>query len=114
MTDKLHVSLHSKIAPPPTPKDIYSSRKHNMDYVTVNGVILRTGYANKADWYLLCIRELLDNSIDFLWKYYKGAENANIRIEITKDDSIPISYYNLGSENYDLHQLIGSGMKKSH
>jgi hypothetical protein len=59
-----------KSSPPPTGEvpspDIFSSRKHSMDYVTVNGVVLRTGYSNKSDWYLLLIKELLDNAIDFL------------------------------------------------
>jgi hypothetical protein len=41
--------------------------------------------------------------------------NGRIREDLrTTEDYLPISYYNLGSENYDLHQLIGSGMKKSH
>lgn len=42
--------------------------------------------------------------------------NGRIREDLKRmtEDYLPISYYNLGSENYDLHQLIGSGMKKSH
>lgn len=59
-----------------------------MDYVTVDGVILRTGYSNKRDWYLVCIRELLDNAADFLWEFCKGSGNANIIVEIFKDDRL--------------------------
>ena len=67
-------------------KDIFTSRKHGMDYFTVDGVILRTGYKNKRDWYLLPIREMLDNNADFLWKYYKGSSNASIIVIVTLDD----------------------------
>ena len=66
--------------------EIYTSRKHSMDYFTVDGVILRTGYSNKYMWYLLCIRELLDNAADFLTNNYKGANDAVILTEIFKDD----------------------------
>jgi hypothetical protein len=80
----------SKSSPPPTgdvpSSDIFSSRRHSMDYVTVNGVVLRTGYSNKSDWYLLLIKELLDNAIDFLWKNYPGSANASV--DITMDDSL--------------------------
>jgi hypothetical protein len=38
---------------PPSSTDIFSARRHNMDYVTVDGVIRRTGYSDKSDWYLL-------------------------------------------------------------
>lgn len=58
-----------------------------MDYFTRDGVILRTGLSNKRDWYLLCIRELLDNSIDFLTKLYKGSEGMMITTEIFKDNN---------------------------
>jgi hypothetical protein len=68
--------------------DFSTSRKHSMDYVTVNGVILRTGYSNKRDWYLVCIRELLDNAADFLWEFYKGFKNATIVVEIFKDNKL--------------------------
>jgi hypothetical protein len=54
--------------PPSVPvPDIFSFKKHSMDYFTVIGVILRTGYADKKYWYTLCIKELLDNAVDFLW-----------------------------------------------
>ena len=39
------------------------------------------------DWYLLPIREALDNGIDFVWKYCRG-ENATIYVDITKDDKL--------------------------
>jgi hypothetical protein len=71
---------------PLTEKDIFTSRKHSMDYFTSDGVILRTGYKNKLDWYLLPIREGLDNAVDFLWKYYGGSDKGSIALEITIDN----------------------------
>jgi hypothetical protein len=59
-----------------------------MDYITSDGVILRTGYKNKADWYLLPIREMLDNDIDFLGKHYKGSDKAAISVKVTMDDKL--------------------------
>ena len=56
----------------PSTCDIFSYKRHSMDYFTVNGVILRTGYAYKKYWYILIIKELLDNAADFLSKYYRG------------------------------------------
>ena len=57
-----------------------------MDYFTEDGVTLRTGFSNKRDWYLLCIRELIDNSADFLIRNYKDANDTIISTEIFKDD----------------------------
>ena len=57
-----------------------------MDYFTEQGVNLRTGLDNKVDWYLLCIRELLDNATDFLTRNYKGAADTTITTTIFKDD----------------------------
>ena len=95
---RICVKNNSKINPdksrkpkslPPTPScvptsEIFASRRHSMDYVATNGVILRTGYTNKSDWYLLGIKELLDNAIDFLWKNYPGSADASVTIDITK------------------------------
>ncbi|MGI0042393.1 MAG: hypothetical protein ACRD47_01670, partial [Nitrososphaeraceae archaeon] len=58
-----------------------------MDYFTRDGVILRTGFSNLIEWFLLCIRELLDNAIDFLTKNYQGEDNTIITVEIIKDDN---------------------------
>jgi hypothetical protein len=69
-------------------EDIFTSRKHTMDYFTPDGVMLRTGYKNKRDWYLLPIREMLDNDIDFLWKYYKGTEDASIVVDVSMDNDL--------------------------
>ena len=33
-----------------------TSRKHSMDYVTVDGIILMTGYLNKRAWYHLVLQ----------------------------------------------------------
>ena len=37
----------------PLRSEISTSRKHSMDYFTVDGVSLRTGYQDKRYWYLL-------------------------------------------------------------
>ena len=78
-----------------------------MDYVTVNGVILRTGYANKSYWYLLVIKELLDNATDFQWKNYPGSADATVTIDITKDDSLfHIKVRNTNSRNIPVFQNL--------
>ena len=80
-----------------------------MDYVTVNGVILRTGYANKSDWYLLGIKEPLDNAIDFLWKNYPGSADAYITVDITKDDLLfHITVRNTNSRNIPVFQNLSA------
>ena len=95
---------------PPTPSispDIFSFKKHNMDYFTVNGVILRTGYADKKYWYTLCIKEFLDNGVDFIWKYYQGYDDTNITVYITKDDSVlHIKIRNSNSRNVPAFQNL--------
>ena len=57
-----------------------------MDYFTKEGFILRTGYTDMKDWYLLPIREGLDNAIDVVWKHCRG-ENVTISVDIIKDDN---------------------------
>jgi hypothetical protein len=79
-------SQTEKQAPPPP--EIFTSRKHMVDYFTTDGVTIRTGYKNKRDWYLLPIREILDNDVDFLWKYYKGSDKASIKVDIKMDDKL--------------------------
>src|SRR5215213_8683407 len=54
--------------PTPNKKEIFSSKPHLMDYVTTEGIIQRTGHTDKADWYLLMLKESLDNAIDFIQK----------------------------------------------
>src|SRR5215469_12783774 len=75
-------------SPPPSTYDVFSYKKHSMDYFTVNGVILRTGYADKKYWYILVIKELLDNVVDFLWKYYRGYSDTSVTVYVTKEDSL--------------------------
>jgi hypothetical protein len=71
-----------------TPRhEIATSRKLSVDYFTKDGFILRTGYSEILNWYLLFLREGLDNCIDFLWKHYRG-ENTFIDVDIYKDDQI--------------------------
>ncbi|MGA7899415.1 MAG: hypothetical protein WCA39_11195, partial [Nitrososphaeraceae archaeon] len=113
-SSKKHVSKARKKSPesgtPPPNKDISSSRKHSMDYVTVNGVFLRTGHAEKIMWYLLCLKELWDNAIDFLWKYYQGATNATIETEITKtnDSMLHVKIRNTNSKNIPVFQNLSA------
>lgn len=72
-----------------TPRsEISTSRKHSVDYATADGFILRTGYMYKRDWYLFPIAQGGDNCIDFLWKYYRGAVDALVSVDITKDDKL--------------------------
>jgi hypothetical protein len=100
----------SKSSPPPIgDPDIYSSRKHSMDYVTANGVVLRIGYANKSYWYLLLIKELLDNAIDFLWKNYSGSADASVIVDIATDDSLfHIKVRNTNSRNIPVFQNLSA------
>jgi hypothetical protein len=69
-------------------EEIFSSRKHLMDYVTEEGIIKRTGYTNKKDWYILVLKELIDNAIDWLWQYYQGRDDSEITIQVSFDDKI--------------------------
>jgi hypothetical protein len=66
-------------------EEIFSSRKHLMDYATEDGIIKRTGYTNKKDWYLLVVKELFDNAVDWLWKECPGAVDSKITAKITLD-----------------------------
>jgi hypothetical protein len=104
------VKKKSKSSPPPTgDPDIFSSRKHGMDYVTVNGIILRTGYANKSYWYLLLIKELLDNAIDFLWKNYSGSTDTSVIVDITTDDSLfHLKVRNTNTRNIPVFQNLSA------
>jgi hypothetical protein len=105
---KIHELLESKKeskGQPPSlsPKDIFSSKLHSMNYVTVDGVKLRTGYDDKKDWYFLCLKELLDNDVDFLWDKYKGASDAaiNVDIEKTNDSLLRIKVRNTNPKNIE-------------
>jgi hypothetical protein len=91
-------------------KDIFSSRKQSMDYVTVEGVKLRTGYHDKRDWYILVIKELLDNSIDFLWKKYQGAADAaiDVRIEKTNDLMFHGKVRNTNPKSFSVFEDLGA------
>jgi hypothetical protein len=56
-----------------------------MDYVTEQGVKLRTGYHDNIDWYFLVIKEKLDNAIDFMWRNYPGVTSASVNVKVTID-----------------------------
>jgi hypothetical protein len=81
-------------------EEVFSSRRHLMDYVTVDGIIKRTGYTDKKDWYLLVIKELFDNTIDWLWNEYQGAdEGAKITAEITVDKNTNLFHCRIRNTN---------------
>jgi len=88
--DKQNEKESKKVTPSPPPStcDIFSYKKHSMDYFTINGVVLRTGYADKKYWYILVIKELLDNAVDFLWKYYRGYSDTSVTFFVTKKNSL--------------------------
>jgi hypothetical protein len=92
----------SKNAPPPY--EISTYRKHSLDYFTRDGVILRTGFSNLRDWFLLCIRELLDNAVDFLVRNYQGADNCVIDVEIFKADNL--FRLKVRNSNYNDHKVF--------
>ena len=75
-----------------------------MDYFTEDGVILRTGFSNKRDWFLLCIREIIDNSVDFLIRNYKGENDTIITVEIFKDDGF--FHLKVRNTNYNDFQVF--------
>ena len=78
-----------------------------MDYFTVDGVILRTGYADMKYWYTLVIKELLDNAVDFLWKYYRGYNDTSVTVYITKNDSLlRIKIRNSNTRNIPVFQNL--------
>ena len=85
--------------------EIYTARRHSMDYFTVDGVILRTGYSDKNLWYLLCIREILYNAADFLTNNNKGANDAMIFTEIFKgNDYFRLKVSNSNYKNIPVFQ----------
>jgi hypothetical protein len=110
--DRLHVVPGSKkranrATPPQSTaqlapaKDIFSSRKHSMEYVTVEGVKLRTGYYDIKDWYFLWLKEKLDNCVDWLQKNYQGTIDAaiDVRIEKTNDSMLRVKVRNTNPKN---------------
>jgi hypothetical protein len=103
-----HEYKHPKIEPEGTsPPPIFTYKKYSMDYFTVNGVVLRTGYVDKKYWYILVIKELLDNAVDFLWKYYQGHAGTGITVYVTKDDSVlRIKIRNSNSRNIPVFQNL--------
>ena len=78
-----------------------------MNYVTVDGVKLRTGYYDKVDWYFLCLKEPLDNAVDFFWNKYRGASDAaiDVYIEKTSDSLLRIKVKNTNPKNIEAFTL---------
>lgn len=87
-----------------------------MDYVTVDGIKKRTGYDHEKDWYLLCLKELLDNAVDFLWNKYQGASDAaiDVYIEKTSKSRLIIRVRNTNPQNFsafnNLEQIFNFDM----
>src|SRR5215467_1664899 len=107
--DKQNEKESKKVTPSPPPStcDIFSYKKHSMDYFTINGVVLRTGYADKKYWYILVIKELLDNAVDFLWKYYRGHSDTSVTVFVTKKDSLlHLKIRNSNSRNITVFQNL--------
>lgn len=71
-----------KLTPLLSDSEIFTYKSQHMDYFDAQGVTLNTGYTNKLEWYLLPIRELLDNACDFLQKNYKGSSDATVTVNI--------------------------------
>jgi hypothetical protein len=85
-------------------EEIFSSKRHMMDYVTEDGIIKRTALTDKKYWYLLVIKELIDNAIDWLWKEYQGRDDSKITIEITltKDNLFKCKVTNTNPDNIQI------------
>ena len=112
--------------PTPNKKEIFSSKPHLMDYVTTEGIIQRTGHTDKADWYLLMLKESLDNATDFLHKEYPYSDNTAVDVEIILDDakgglfnykvrntnSRNIPVFKDLRDNLDFHKTFGSKQNK--
>jgi hypothetical protein len=71
-----------KLTPLLSDSEIFTYKSQHMDYFDAQGVTLNTGYTNKLEWYLLPIRELLDNACDFLQKNYKDSKDTTITVNI--------------------------------
>jgi hypothetical protein len=92
-----------------------------MDYVTEEGIIKRTGYTNKKDWYILVLKELVDNAIDWLWQYCQGRGDSKITLQVTFDnqtfnckvrntnpENIPVFKYKHLLNIFDYEKTYGS------
>jgi hypothetical protein len=79
--------------------DVSSFRRHSMDYVDPVQIASQTGYTDKRDWYLLIIKELIDNAVDFLQTNYKGSINEKITIKIRVDAENLLFYYKVANTN---------------
>jgi hypothetical protein len=76
-----------------------SYRRHSMDYVDPGQIASETGYTDKRDWYLLILKELMDNPIDFLQTNYKGSMNEKITIRIAIDAERSLFHYKITNTN---------------
>ena len=78
---------------------VSSYRRHSMGYVDPEQIASQTGYTDKRDWYLLIIKELIDNAVDFLQTNYKGSINEKIAIKIRVDAENLLFYYEVSNTN---------------
>jgi len=79
-----------------------------MDYFSVSGIKRRTGLDDPKDWYILAIKELLDNTIDFAQTYYKGYSGIQVTVYITKksNSALHIKIRNTNQNNITVFQNI--------
>ena len=83
----------------PSDNDVSSFRRHSMGYVDPKQIASETGYTDKKDWYLLILKELFDNAIDFLQTYYKGSKNEKITVRIAIDATKSLFHYKFTNTN---------------
>jgi hypothetical protein len=70
---------------------VFTSTRQSTGYLTINGIQSETSY-QALDWPIFALKELMDNSFDFLNDYYpnEGKESRNIAVCI-KIESKPVS-----------------------
>lgn len=66
-----------------TADDIFSFRSNNMQFFAAQGMKEATGYGEPKDWYLVIIKELFDNAIDWERDNYKGSADAKVTASFT-------------------------------
>jgi hypothetical protein len=104
MTEKTHESKSNKNGEkdtPPLSHEVFSSTKQSMSYFTVSGIEQRIGY-KQQDFPIFCIKELLDNAVDFLNNNYRNPEDARIitvNLKLEEDAILRIVVRNSNDRN---------------
>lgn len=104
MTEKTHESKSNKNGEkdtPPLSHEVFSSTKQSMGYFTVSGIEQRIGY-KQQDFPIFCIKELLDNAVDFLNNNYRNPEDARIitvNLKLEEDAILRIVVRNSNDRN---------------